>query len=219
MAPTTPAGSRQAAVTLGLISRTALSRECILKQMASEPDLNPLDLGSGGDESVDRARSADPDIVLVDLPPNDACHLVEALLEVVPGTRPVAIHRSLGTEELVRLAESGFVGFISTDSGIADVLRELRAVLRQEPSCTPQLAGALIRCLRKRPERSDDHLGPLTARERQVALLLERHFSNKEIASELGIEVGTVKNHVHSILTKLGLQNRWALTRGTTQMP
>jgi two-component system, NarL family, nitrate/nitrite response regulator NarL len=43
--------------------------------------------------------------------------------------------------------------------------------------------------------------------------LMVRQLSNKEIASELGIEAGTVKNHVHHILTKLRLQSRWDLAK------
>jgi DNA-binding NarL/FixJ family response regulator len=53
------------------------------------------------------------------------------------------------------------------------------------------------------------HAGPgLTDREREVAVLLERGMSNKEIAGALGIEVPTVKNHVHHVLEKLGVRRR-----------
>jgi two-component system nitrate/nitrite response regulator NarL len=51
----------------------------------------------------------------------------------------------------------------------------------------------------------------LTAREYQVALLVGRGLSNKEIARQLGLSDGTVKLHVHNILRKLGARNRYAL--------
>lgn len=51
----------------------------------------------------------------------------------------------------------------------------------------------------------------LTAREYQIAMLVGRGFSNKQVARELGIGEGTVKLHVHKILQKLGIRNRYAL--------
>jgi DNA-binding NarL/FixJ family response regulator len=213
MAPT--ALSDDTCLCVGLISRTAFSRECTLHHLATRSDVRPMDLGSGGPETMERARSLDPDIVLVDLPPGDARILVGDLLEAAPGTRPVALHRSLEPDDLLRLAEAGFVGFISNECGLREVLVELRAVLRQEPSCPPRLAGALIRSIRKRaPQESGhpaDRLAGLTARERQVAAYLARGDSNKEIANALHIESGTVKNHVHKILGKMGLRHRWEL--------
>lgn len=214
MTPTTPPGGSHAAVVLGLISRVAFTRECTQRLLASEPGWKPVDLGSGGPATLERVQSCDPDVILVDLPPADACRLAKALLEAVPGTRPVAVHRSLDAEELVALAEAGFVGFVSTDCSLQDLLRELRAVMRNESSGTPQLVGALIRSLKRQRQNGEDksdHLAVLSTREREVARLLERRYSNKKIATELGIEFGTVKNHVHSVLTKLRLHNRWEL--------
>jgi DNA-binding NarL/FixJ family response regulator len=180
--------------------------------MSQEADFLAEDLGAGYAEAVERARVADPDLVLVDLPPAEACALAEALVLSVPGTRPIAVHRSAEVDELIRLADAGYIGFVSSDCSFQDLLRELRAAMREEANCSPRLAGALLRTLRKRqPENKvalDGHLDILSRREREVALLLERRYSNKEIAAELGIEFGTVKNHVHNVLTKLHVHNR-----------
>jgi DNA-binding NarL/FixJ family response regulator len=51
----------------------------------------------------------------------------------------------------------------------------------------------------------------LTAREREVAMLVARGLTNKEVALQLGLSEGTVKLHVHNILRKLSLKNRYAL--------
>jgi len=203
-----------AAESLGLVNRVGFIRETLLKVLTSETEFIATDLGSGGPDTLERARSVDPDLVLIDLPPDEACSLAEAILEVVPGTRPVAVHRDAGPDLLVRLAEAGFVGFVSSRCGYEDFLRELRSVVRQEWSCSPELGGALIRSLRKRPTPSEgerEYLLALTPREREIAHLLARRLSNKEIATVIGVEPGTVKNHVHNILTKLGLNHRWEL--------
>ncbi len=211
--PALPADHPQ--ITLGVVSLPAFFRECLISRVSQEMDLHAEDLGTGGPDAVEKARRADPDLVLVDLPQAEACLLGEALLESVPGTRPIAVHRAAEVHELVRLAEAGYIGFVSTDCSFQDLLRELRAAIREEANCPPRLAGALLRALRKRQPDSqgqpDRHLDVLSRREREVAALLERRYSNKEIAAELRIEFGTVKNHVHSVLTKLHVQNRWEI--------
>ncbi len=198
---------------LGIVSRTSFFRESLIRSLAGEGAFEALDLGSGGEATVERARGKDPDLILVDLPPTEACLLVGLLLEAVPGTRPIAVHRSNQIDEPMRLAKAGYLGFVSNECSLQDLLWEIRAAMRDEPTCSPRLVGAFLRAYRKRePEaRKDGYLDPLSAREREVALLLERRYSNKEIACELGIESGTVKNHVHNVLKKLNLHNRWEI--------
>jgi DNA-binding NarL/FixJ family response regulator len=210
-----PPSSSDPAPRLGIVSRTSFFREALIRSLTGEAELAAFDLGLGGAATVEKAREADPDLILVDLPPTEACLLAGLLLEAVPGTRPIAVHRSTEVEEPMRLAEAGYLGFVSNECTLQDLLREIRAAMRDEPNCSPRLVGALLRTVRKRePEastQSDGHLDVLSKREREVAILLERRYSNKEIATELGIEFGTVKNHVHSVLTKLQVRNRWEI--------
>jgi DNA-binding NarL/FixJ family response regulator len=198
------------------VGLVAFNRECLVQRLSQESDLSAVDFERGA-EVLERAKRVDPDLVLVDLPPSEARALAEALLGAIPGTRPVAVHRSEAVEDLMLLAEAGYIGFVSSDSTVRDLLRELRAALREESNCSPRLTGALLRGLRKRqtqaPERADSHLAVLTCRQRQISLLLEQHYSNKEIAAKLGIEFGTVKNHVHNILNKLHVHHRWEVSR------
>jgi DNA-binding NarL/FixJ family response regulator len=210
-----PSLANQPKIKLGIVTRPAFFRECLIARISQESDLSAENFGAGCPEALEKARAADPDLVLVDLPPAEACVLAEALVQSVPGTRPVAVYRSAKVEELLRLADAGYIGFVSTDCSFQDLLRELRAAMREEANCPPRLAGALLRTLRKRQpasrEETDAHLDVLSRRERQVALLLERRYSNKEIAAELGIEFGTVKNHVHKVLAKLHVPSRWEI--------
>jgi DNA-binding NarL/FixJ family response regulator len=60
---------------------------------------------------------------------------------------------------------------------------------------------------------TENWLHGLTPREYQVALMVSRGLSNKEVARELGVSDGTVKLHVHSIFQKLGARNRYGLIR------
>jgi two-component system, NarL family, nitrate/nitrite response regulator NarL len=76
--------------------------------------------------------------------------------------------------------------------------------------CSPRVAGQLLRRLASRAELDSTQPPrlPLTGREAEIFRLVEIGLSNKEIAAQLGIEVGTVKNHVHNLLEKLRVRRR-----------
>jgi DNA-binding NarL/FixJ family response regulator len=82
---------------------------------------------------------------------------------------------------------------------------------RGELVCSPKLAGTLLRRVSKlASERSEHGEARLTLRELEVARLLDVGLSNKQISARLGVELPTVKHHVHHILEKLGVQRRSA---------
>jgi len=228
-----------AAIKVLLADDQVLVRSGFKVLLDAEDDISVVGEAATGAEAVERARATRPDVILMDIrmPGWDG---IKATSEIV-ATRGLERVRVLilttydtdayvfealqagasgfllkdaGPDLLVRLAEAGFVGFVSSRCGYEDFLRELRSVVRQEWSCSPELGGALIRSLRKRPMPSEgerEYLLALTPREREIAHLLARRLSNKEIATVIGVEPGTVKNHVHNILTKLGLNHRWEL--------
>jgi DNA-binding NarL/FixJ family response regulator len=86
----------------------------------------------------------------------------------------------------------------------------IKAAARGEVHCSPKIAGSLFRRIAAlSTERSGRAAaGALTAREAQILKLVQEGMSNKMISRTLGIELPTVKNHVHSILVKLGVHRR-----------
>src|SRR4029079_10643624 len=96
-----------------------------------------------------------------------------------------------------------------------EVVQVIERAVRGETLCSPRLAGELVRKLASlaRDRVVEPARGQLTRREREVVALIEEDCSNKEIAVRLGIEVATVKNHVHNLLDKLGVSRRAEITR------
>ena len=86
----------------------------------------------------------------------------------------------------------------------------ISSVIAGESVCSPRVTALLLRRLASLAAdgRSDSKALALTQRENQVVRLLELGLSNREIAAQLCIEVATVKNHVHSLLAKLGVRRR-----------
>jgi DNA-binding NarL/FixJ family response regulator len=112
--------------------------------------------------------------------------------------------------EVLNCAQLGIAGYVTRDASIADMLAAVEATARGEVHCSPKIAGSLFRRIAALSTERSNGGAPnaLTARESQILKLLQQGLSNKMISRSLGIELPTVKNHVHSILAKLGIHRR-----------
>jgi DNA-binding NarL/FixJ family response regulator len=169
-------------------------------------------VGSAGDaaEGLAQARDLLPDIVLLDLSMSCSRELAQEISRAQPQTRVVALGVTEEEEEVVACAEAGVVGYVAREGSVDALVAALESVARGELLCSPRMAGTLLRRLgRIGAERALGHsTADLTVRERQILLLIDQGLSNKEIAGRLGIELATVKNHVHNLLEKLGVHRR-----------
>jgi DNA-binding NarL/FixJ family response regulator len=101
----------------------------------------------------------------------------------------------------VRLGASGLV---AAGDPLLELVTAVKAALRGELHCSRRLAAILMREVARSPNANAGfRCARLTPREGEIADLLERGVSNKTIARHLGIEVTTVKTHVHHVLAKL----------------
>jgi DNA-binding NarL/FixJ family response regulator len=118
---------------------------------------------------------------------------------------------ALDTEEAVLASlEMGAAAYVTGEGDMGRLVETVRQVVRGGVVCSPSITGRLFRRL---AALADEQRGvhpaePLTVREHEIAGLLAAGLSNREIGRRLFIEVSTVKNHVHSILDKLGLGGR-----------
>jgi DNA-binding NarL/FixJ family response regulator len=137
--------------------------------------------------------------------------MIRAVAEQAPATRVVVLGLPAGDQALLDCAEAGAAGYVSRDASLADLKAALQSAVLGELRCTPRDAAAL---LRRVALLAAQRSGPaptgaaLTQREVEIAGLIDGGLSNKEIARRLGIEVSTVKNHVHNILEKLQVHRR-----------
>jgi two-component system, NarL family, nitrate/nitrite response regulator NarL len=111
--------------------------------------------------------------------------------------------------QVIALAELGVLGFVEGEASLDELVASVVSAARGEASFPARIATTLLRRVSSgwtRPHAPD--VSSLTVRERQVVQLIAEGLSNKEIAARLGIEVATVKNHVHNILEKLDVNRR-----------
>jgi DNA-binding NarL/FixJ family response regulator len=155
---------------------------------------------------------ADPDIVLLNITTHDGISLIRAMKDIIPSVRVIVLGVSDDIEsDIVACAEAGVTGYHMRTESLDDLLVLIRRVAAGESVCSPRVAAILAKRLsalaaQRRPPRAKELA--LTAREAQILTLLELGLSNRDIASQLCIAVHTVKNHLHSLLKKLGVSTR-----------
>lgn len=176
-----------------------------------------------------------PQVVLFDATRPDCVEYAKGLVESAPECKVVAFGVRENSEEFLALAAAGTAGYIRDSADSSDVVRVLEQVMCDELPCSPQAAASLYRRVGTLSQRSDGIFGadngkietaPLSRRELQVAELIDRGLTNKEIGRQLGIEAATVKNHIHNLCEKLKVHRRGeaasrvrAIARARTRPP
>lgn len=168
--------------------------------------------------SVDAAlaQAAECDVVLVSpkLPGDGALELTATIAEQHPSVKVLALGLAESKARVLQYVEAGADGYVTKDDSVEDFLRRIRAAYRDKAVIAPEIAAALMSRVSKYAQlfaevQSGLHEGAdLTPREGEILGLIGEGLTNQEIADRLVIEVGTVKNHVHSILQKLDVSSR-----------
>jgi two-component system, NarL family, nitrate/nitrite response regulator NarL len=154
-----------------------------------------------------------PGIVLIDMELRDSLALVRAIRSAANPPRVVVFGVSDSHDALLPYIEAGIQGYVPRDGSLSDVVATVESVSRGETIISPKLAASLFERLAEQRRflelgGSASNRAFLTMRERQILSLVEQGMTNKEIARALGIELATVKNHVHNLLDKLKVSRR-----------
>ena len=152
-----------------------------------------------------------PTIILLNVATRDNL----TLLHLARERRPEAMVIAVGVEEededeIIACAEGGVAGYHLRSDSLADLFDVIQQVNRGEFVCSPKVSAILLRRVSTLAAQSKPvaRRGTLTNREVEILRMLEMGLSNRDIARQLSIAVHTVKNHVHSVLRKLGVSTR-----------
>ncbi len=187
-------------------------REALVERLAARPGIHVL-AGVGGSGDVLEATSAlRPDLLLLDVDLPASLTTAQAAVRRRPELRVLALGVDGSNGDVLAWAEAGAAGYHERDGSLDELIARVERVARGESPCSPAVAGLLFRRVAAlaRERAPGASRRELTAREHQILGLIDEGFSNKEIGRQLGIRLATVKNHVHSILAKLGVAHRGA---------
>jgi DNA-binding NarL/FixJ family response regulator len=183
----------------------SMVRMGLAQLLSTTTDLAVVGEASTGAEAVARAADLEPDVVLMDLqmPQMDG---VRATREIVSaGHAQVLVLTSFSdTERIVDVLDAGAVGYLLKDTDPEQLLEAVRSVARGDSPLHPRVARQLLASRTRGRSANAD----LTAREREVLELVRQGLANKQIARRLGISERTVKAHLTSVFTALGVTDR-----------
>ena len=187
----------------------AFVRSALRLILEGDPDLTVLGEAADGQGALDAARRLRPDIILLDLhmPGRDGVWASEQISELVPEVK-ILVLTAFDTDRLVSSAlRAGAVGFLLKDSSPEQILGAVHTAANGERPFSSTVLEQLVAATAMNAP-SGQAPGTLTAREREVAVLVAQGLANSEIADRLGIGAATVKTHVSTLLEKFQVRNR-----------
>ena len=133
-----------------------------------------------------------------------------SLRDAAPEAKIVVFALGALDQNVLSSSEVGISGFVGRNGSIDDLILAIEQTLRGDFAANHELTALLIEGLKNayHHQQQSPAFNTLTPRQRQIVPLLEQGLSNKEIARLLGIELATVKNHVHGILGRMQLSRR-----------
>ncbi len=195
-----------------LVEDQTIVREGLRALLKLNPDIAVVAEASDGEEAIGVIEREKPDVVLLDLrmPILDGVGLLRALRE--RGTQPPSLILTTFDDDskLFEAVRAGAKGWLLKDVSLERLTSAIRTLAAGGTCIEPVITERIMRALDGSNVAFDsaDLPEPLTDREKTILRFLAGGYSNKEISELLNISDGTVKNHISSVLAKLGVRDR-----------
>ena len=192
----------------------AVVREGLKVILQREEDFSVVAEARSGEEAVEKAVNFEPDVVVMDVRmPNDISGIeaCKRILRKLPNTRVVMLTAYPDDELAMDAVRAGAVGYVVKRVDSSELIEDIRNISKGDAVVDPAAPCILLHEL---PEATDHRktsiFGDLTERQLQVLTLITQGLTNREIAHELFLSEGTVRNYVGTILRILYVSNRAA---------
>ena len=157
------------------------------------------------------AQAQRPEIVLLDVAFPGGVRVAKDFSVALPEARVIALAVAETEENVFAWAEAGIAGYVPNTASVDALVSLIGQIRRGEQTCPGRIVGGLLRRIggsERVTKPAFPSPTPLTRRELEISSLVAAGLSNKDIARRLGISLGTIKSHVHNILSKLSMQRR-----------
>jgi NarL family two-component system response regulator LiaR len=175
----------------------------------TEPQMEVLGEATDGVEAVQKAKSLNPDVILLDLvmPKKDGISAISDIKGDNPEARILVLTSFAEDEQVMPAIKAGALGYLLKDSSPAELIAAIREIFEGGSSLDPAVARRLVSEVTQ-PAGRDAGIDELTDREVDVLRVLAKGMSNQEIAEQLSLSERTVGKHVSNVLVKLNVTNR-----------
>lgn len=208
-----------APIRILLVDDHDVVRDGLRALLSIEPDFEVVGTASSGQEAIDQVQSVAPDVVLMDITMEsmDGLEATRRVKQCCESVKVLALTIHEGQDYFFAMLHAGASGYVPKRAASEDLVQAIRAVARGEIYLHPTVAGALVQdFLSSHDPQADskrEALARLTAREREVLVLIGEGLRNQDIAERLAISPKTVSRHRENILRKLNLDTRADLIR------
>ena len=205
-------------IAVYLVDDQAMIRAALRSMLSQRPRFEVL--GETGDarKAVEEIQRLRPNVVVLDItmPGLSGLDAIPLIRKASPRVKILMLTHHEGETFVEQALRAGAEGYLSKDSEPAELMLAIEAVHRGDPYVSPKVSSGLlvgVRSGQKGQEAPKSRLGSLTQREREVFQLLAIGKSNKEVASELDISLGTAKKHRENLQRKLQCASAAELAR------
>lgn len=187
--------------TLLIADDHAVVRMGLSALLGVQPDFAIVGQAKDGEQAVRETVRLNPDVVIMDLlmPKADGVEATRLLHVRAPRARVLVLTSCATSDGIAQALEAGAAGAVMKTAENAELVAAIRKVAAGERYVSPEI---------QRLMDTDPPVAPLTERQREVLHSLTRGLTNRDIASQLGISVRSVEEHVNNLLEKIGATNR-----------
>jgi len=185
-------------------------REGLRAILKSCKEIEVVGLAGDGDEALQMIPSAKPDVVLMDLkmPVMNGIQATHHIRTQYPEVYVLVLTTYDADQWVFDAIRSGAAGYLLKDTPRDGLIAAIKGTAEGKTHVDPNVAGKLFTQVSKTPAEDTTVTASLSEREREVLSLLARGLSNADIAAQLYLSEGTVRNYVSAIFVKLGVNDR-----------
>ena len=196
-------------ISLAIVEDLAEVREGLKQFISLNPEFTILGTFQTAEEAMHKLPQLNPDIVIMDinLPGMSGIECIRLIKKKIPRTQFMMFTVYENDEKVFEALKAGASGYLLKNTGLLQLIAALKELYNGGSPMSANIARKLVNLFQN--EHVDEvPASGLSKRENEILLLLSKGLLYKEIADQLGISVGTVRQHIHKIYEKLHVQNR-----------